>query len=67
MANYSSFLVRCWLKSGGHSYSIEHVQSGERTTVSALPDLLRWMESINSRLALQANPEEETNPEDAGQ
>jgi len=44
--HYGSFLVRCWqVAADQQRIEIEHVQSGQRTCVPSLADMVRWMEA----------------------
>ena len=48
--HYGSFLVRCWeVGADQRRIEIEHVQSGQRTRVSSLADVVRWMEAHCAR------------------
>ena len=49
MRRYSSFVVRRWRLEGSvERVTIEHVQSGKRTTVDGLPQALMWMTMVDS-------------------
>jgi hypothetical protein len=44
---YNSFLLRCWVLNDQMRIEIQHIQSGRRVQQSSLPDVLRWLDSIN--------------------
>lgn len=49
MRRYSSFVIRRWrLEGTAERVTIEHVQSGNRTTVGGLPQALAWMTTVDT-------------------
>jgi hypothetical protein len=47
--SYSSFVVRRWrLGAAVERVTVEHVQSGKRTTVDGLPQALAWMTAVDT-------------------
>ncbi|MCX6020665.1 MAG: hypothetical protein NTZ05_02840 [Chloroflexi bacterium] len=49
MRRYSSFVVRRWrLEDTAERVTIEHMQSGKRTTVDGLPQALAWMTRVDT-------------------
>jgi hypothetical protein len=68
-ARYTSFLIRHWqLANGAQRIVVEHVQSGEQSTVATIADATAWLDAQvdDERPPNDGQPTASREPPDAG-